>query len=136
MTEIARHTPRFLPLWMWGIIAIEVIIPSYFALASLMDPTIWGEARLGVYGELYVIRNLAMSFGVALAAFVLRSYVAILATIAARYLTDLVDIIAGFARGPDAETTMLLILFTAVLLVLPAFGLSWLAKKVRVTTGP
>lgn len=121
---------RFLPLWMWGIIAIEIVVPTYFAIASLIDPTIWGAADLGVFGELYVIRNLTMSFGVALAAFVLRSYVAILATIAARYLTDLVDIIAGFARGPDAETTLLLVIFTVILLVLPAFGLRWLARRV------
>ena len=130
MTYAARDHPFRLPIWMWAIVAIEVIVPSYFAVASLLDPTIWGEARLGTYGELYVIRNLAMALGVAVAALVRRSYAALLATIAARYVTDLVDIIAGFVRGPDAETIVLLVIFAFVLLVVPAFGLRWLARRV------
>lgn len=129
MTDAVGQRPFRLPIWMWAIVAIEVIVPSYFAVASLLDPTIWGEARLGTYGELYVIRNLAMALGVVLAALVLRSYAALLATIAARYVTDLVDIIAGFARGPDAETMVLLVIFTGVLLVFPAFGLRWLVRR-------
>lgn len=91
-------------MWMPAVVAIEVLVPTYFAVASLSDPTMWSEARLGVYGELYIIRNIAMSLGVALASLVLRSYAAVLATIAARHLTDLVDICAGFLREPDAET--------------------------------
>lgn len=122
---------RFLPVWMWAIVAIEIIVPSYFAVASFVDPTIWGEERLGVYGELYVIRNLAMSLGVALAAVWLRSYAALLATIAARFVTDVVDITAGFARGPDAETVMLLIVFSVVLILIPAFGLKKLPTMLK-----
>ena len=117
-----------LPLWMWAVVAIEIMVPTYFAIASAVDPTIWGEARLGIYGELYVIRNLAMSFGVALSVFWLRSRVALLATVAARYVTDLVDMGAGFARGPDSETMVLLLVFGVVLLVIPAFGLRWLIR--------
>ena len=130
VTQAINPHPFNLPIWMWAIVAIEVIVPSYFAVASFLDPTIWGDAQLGIYGELYVIRNLAMSLGVALAALVLRSYAALLATIGARYVTDLVDIIAGFSRGPDAERTMLLAIFSLVLLVLPAFGLVWLTRRV------
>lgn len=122
---------RFLPAWMWGIVAIEIVVPSYFAVASYVDPTIWGEARLGVFGELYVIRNLTMSMGVALAAFWLRSYAALLATIAARFATDVVDILAGFARGPDGETVTLLLIFAVVLIAIPAFGLRWLWTRLK-----
>lgn len=122
---------QFLPAWMWGIVAIEVVVPSYFAIASYVDPTIWGEAKLGVYGELYVIRNLAMSMGVALAAFWLRSYAALFATIAARFATDVVDILAGFARGPSTETVTLLIIFTLILIVIPAVGLRWLLTRLK-----
>lgn len=122
---------RFLPAWMWGIVAIEIVVPSYFAIASYVDPTIWGEAKLGIYGELYVIRNLAMSMGVALAAFWLRSYPALFATIAARFVTDVVDILAGFARGPDTQTLTLLAVFTVILIVIPAFGLRWLLVRLK-----
>ncbi|MEM6728635.1 MAG: hypothetical protein AAF618_09060, partial [Pseudomonadota bacterium] len=99
--------------------------------ASLIDPTIWGAEELGIFGELYIIRNLAMAAGVALAALWLRSQAAILATIAARYLTDFVDITAAFARGPDAETTALLAAFTVILLIIPAPGLVWLVRQTR-----
>ncbi len=122
---------RFLPAWMWAIVAVEIVVPSYFAVASFVDPTIWGEAKLGTYGELYVIRNLAMSMGVALAAFWLRSFAALLATIAARFTTDVVDILAGFARGPDAETMTLLVVFSVVLIVFPAVGLRWLLIRLK-----
>ncbi|MEL6681256.1 MAG: hypothetical protein AAFQ09_01265 [Pseudomonadota bacterium] len=122
---------QFLPLWMWGIVAIEIFVPSYFAIASYVDPTIWGEAELGVYGELYVIRNLTMSMGVALAVFWLWSYAAIFATIAARFATDVVDILAGFVKGPDAETVTLLIIFAVILIVIPAIGLRWLFRQLK-----
>ena len=126
-----NQTPKpksdvFLPRWMWGIVAIEVIVPSYFAVASVIDPSIWGEASLGAYGELYVIRNLTMSMGVAMAALWLRSYVAMFATIAARFATDVLDIGLGFLSKPDETTLVLLSVFTIVLIVVPAIGLRWL----------
>lgn len=128
-TDVNFKTSRFLPLWMWAIVAIEIAVPSFFAVASFNDPTIWGETQLGPFGELYVIRNLAMAFGVFLAAFWLRSYPALLATIAARFLTDFVDIVAGFASGPDMDTLRILAMFAFVLLVIPAFGLRWLIQN-------
>jgi len=120
---------RFLPLWMWGAVAIEIIVPSFFAIATLFDPSIWGEVQLGAFGELYVIRNLTMALGVALAAFWLKSHVALIATIAARFATDLSDIVSGFLKGPDAETTTMLVIFTVVLLVIPALALRWLIAR-------
>lgn len=122
---------RFLPLWMWGAVAIEIIVPSFFAIATLFDPGIWGEVQLGAFGELYIIRNLTMAFGVAVAAFWLRSHVALIATIAARFATDLVDIASGFMRGPDAQTMTVLLVFTVVLLVIPGIALRWLIARRR-----
>ncbi len=129
MSINTRPLKSFLPPWVWAIVAIEVLVPSFFALASLNNPSLWGEAQLGVYGELYVIRNLAMAFGVAIAALWLRSHAAVLATIAARFVTDAVDIGAGFARGPDGQTFALLVIFSLILLVIPALGLRWLVRQ-------
>ena len=128
-TDLNFTNSHFLPIWMWAIVAIEIAVPSFFAIASFNDPTIWGEAQLGAFGELYVIRNLAMSFGVLLAAVWLRSLPALLATIAARFLTDVVDIVSGFARGPDMDTAIVLTVFGVVLLVIPAVGLRWLIQN-------
>ena len=125
------NAERFLPVWIWGIVAIEIFVPTYFAVASYIDPTIWGESTLGTFGELYVVRNLTMSMGVALAAFWLRSYAALLATIAARFATDVLDIAAGFSRSPDTETVMLLVIFAVILIAIPAFGLLWLLMRLR-----
>ena len=97
----------------------------------MIDPSLWGEARLGIYGELYVIRNLTMSAGVALAALWLRSRAALFATLAARFMTDVIDIVAGFLRGPDAQTMLLLVIFTLILIVIPAFGLRWLFGRIN-----
>ena len=119
----------FLPLWMWGIVAIEVGVPTFFGIASTLDPSIWGAETLGALGQLYVTRNLAMALGVLVAAVLLRSYAALMIAIAARYVTDLTDIIAGIVRGAQGEELFVLSVFAIILLVLPAFGLRWLWKN-------
>lgn len=124
------------PAWMWLVIAIEVVVPTFFGVATIGDPSIWGAETLDVFGRLYVTRNLTMAFGVAFAALVLRSRVALIGTIGARYLTDLVDIVAGFAQGPESEVAIQLGVFTVVLLVIPAFGLQWLWRAARGTRRP
>lgn len=133
MSNSLNHpkTYKYLPIWMWGIVGIEILVPTYFAIASILDPTIWGELELGTYGELYVVRNFAMASGVAIAAVLLRSYTAVFATIGARFLADVADISAGFLRGPDAETTVLLMIFSVVLIVFPLIGLRWLFKQLK-----
>ena len=45
-------------------------------------------------------------------------------------LKDETAILAGFARGPDSETFTLLVIFTVILIVIPAFGLRWLFLRV------
>lgn len=114
------------PTWLWWVIAIEVVVPTFFGVATLLDPSIWGAETLDVFGRLYVTRNLTMAFGVAVAGLVLRSRLALLGTIGARYLTDLVDIVVGFAQVPEPAIAIQLSVFTVVLLVIPAFGLRWL----------
>lgn len=120
----------FLPRWIWGVVAIEVLVPTFFGIATILNPTIWGAETLGAFGALYVTRNLTMAFGVALAA-LLRSRVALLVAIAARYVTDFVDIADGFAAGPEGEQLITLIVFTVVLLVIPGLGLNWLRTHRR-----
>lgn len=119
---------RFLPLWVWGVVAIEVVVPTFFGIGTLFDPSIWGAETLGAFGQLYVTRNLTMAFGVGLAA-LLRSRMALLVAITARYVTDFVDIVDGFASGPEGDTAVVLLVFTVVLLVLPGLGLNWLRQR-------
>ncbi|MEM6618173.1 MAG: hypothetical protein AAF631_02600, partial [Pseudomonadota bacterium] len=72
-----------------------------------------------------------MSMGVALAAFWLRSCAALFATIAARFMPNIMDILGGFARVPDAQTLTLLVIFAVILILIPAFGLRWLLMRLR-----
>ncbi|MEL6233916.1 MAG: hypothetical protein AAFR46_05870 [Pseudomonadota bacterium] len=124
----AVQSTQSLPRWMWGIVAIEIAVPTFFGIASIADPGIWGAESLGALGQLYVVRNFAMAFGVALAAFVLRSHIALLVAIAARYVTDFVDISASIARGVEGEALVVTAVFVLLLLVLPLFGLRWLIE--------
>ncbi|MEO0605334.1 MAG: hypothetical protein AAF211_28145 [Myxococcota bacterium] len=119
------------PKWMWVVVGIEVVVPTFFGVATIADPSIWGQEALDVFGRLYVTRNLTMAFGVAFAALVLQSRTALLGTIAARYVTDFVDIAVGFAQGPESAVAIQLGVFTVVLLVIPAFGLRWLWRAMR-----
>jgi Na+-transporting NADH:ubiquinone oxidoreductase subunit NqrD len=80
---------------------------------------------LGSLGQLYVTRNLTMAFAVALAV-VLRSHAALFVAIAARYITDAVDIVANLVRGVEADVVLVLVVSAVLLLVLPLAGLNWL----------
>ncbi|MEM1139236.1 MAG: hypothetical protein AAGH45_05065 [Pseudomonadota bacterium] len=128
------HSEKFLPWWVWAIAFIEMIVPTYFAVATVIDPSVWGEDTLGAIGQLYVTRNITMAAGVGLA-LLLRSHTALFVAVFARYATDFIDIVAGFLRGPDPETQQVLIVFTVVLLVLPLFGLGWLFRRLKSQTG-
>ena len=123
-----HNTSRFLPWWLWIIVAIEVSVPTYFGIASIIDPSIWGADSLEAFGQLYVTRNFAMVFGIVLAV-LLRSHTALLVAIAARYVTDFIDITAAFLRGVDADTQSILLVFAALLLIIPLFGIVWLIRR-------
>ncbi|MEM8925165.1 MAG: hypothetical protein AAGD35_16800 [Actinomycetota bacterium] len=125
MTE--SQDVSYLPRWLWAVVAIEIVVPTFFGIASIVDPSIWDAETLGTLGQLYVTRNLAMAFGVLLAA-LLRSRAALLVAIAARYATDFVDIVAGFVRGPESDVVPILVVSAVLLLVVPLFGLNWLRR--------
>lgn len=115
----------FLPWWLWIIVFIEIAVPVFYGIMTIIDPSIWGADSLGAIGQLYVTRNFAMAFGVALAV-LLRSHLALLCAIAARYVTDFTDITAIFVRGVEPQAAPVLAVFIVLLLVLPFFGLRWL----------
>jgi hypothetical protein len=118
----------FLPRWLWAIVAIEVIVPTFFGLASIVDPSIWDVDRLGTLGQLYVTRNFTMALGVVLAV-LLRSRAALVVAISARFVTDFVDIVANVVRGVEGEVVPVLVVSLVLLLVLPPFGLNWLRRQ-------
>lgn len=126
MTDTMQR--RFLPWWMWAIIAIEIVVPTYFGIATIFDPSIWGEDSFGAIGQLYVTRNFTMVLAIIIAA-LMRSHSALFVAILARYVTDLVDIVSGFMRGPDAATMQVLAAFGFLLLVPPLLALIWLFRR-------
>lgn len=128
MTTEPADGDRFLPWWLWGIVVVEVAVPTFYGIATLLNPSIWGADSLGVIGQLYVTRNFTMAFGVVLAV-LLRSRLALLCVIAARYSTDFIDITAIVARGIDPQAAPVLAVFVILLLVAPFFGLRWLWKR-------
>lgn len=119
---------KFLPWWIWAVVAIEVLIPTYFGIATIFDPSIWGEESFGAIGQLYVTRNFTMVLAI-LVSIALRSRVALFVAVLARYLTDFVDIAAGILRGPDSETLIVLLGFGALLLGPPLLALLWLFRR-------
>lgn len=122
------HQTNFLPWWIWLVVTIEVLVPTYFGIATIFDPSIWGEDSFGTVGQLYVTRNFTMVFAIIIAV-MLRNRMALFVTILARYTTDFVDISAGLLRGPEAETAVVLLGFGAVLLILPLIALLWLFRR-------
>ena len=75
-TCASYRNPGFLPWWLWAIVAIEITVPTFFGVASIMDPGMWGADVLGPLGQLYVTRNFTMVLAI-LVAVTLRSRAAL-----------------------------------------------------------
>lgn len=116
---------RFLPWWLWVIVAIEIVVPTFFGIATIFNPSIWGAETFDVIGQLYVTRNFTMVLGVIIAVLI-RNRAVLFVTIGIRYITDVVDIASSFIRGVEAEALPGLLIFTVLLIIVPIAGLRWL----------
>lgn len=121
---------KFLPWWMWVIVIIEAGIPIFFAISTINNPGALfpGAIELDYAMTLYVTRNITMGIGVIIAAFILRSYTALFATIAVRFLTDGVDQVSTITSGASEAVMQSLPYLFVVLIVIPLIGLIWLWK--------
>ncbi|MEM9143239.1 MAG: hypothetical protein AAGA86_09640 [Bacteroidota bacterium] len=121
----------FLPKWLWAIVFVQVILVSFFALATAWEPANFlpGTERLEYVTMLYVTRNLTVVIGLVLAV-LWRSHKALLVVLTIRVITDIADAASVFVfHVAEIKSSVPMVIG---ILILPALiGVGYLWKRIR-----
>ena len=111
---------RFLPIWVWVIVLVQILLVLFFSVGTAMSPGdfIPNVSELNYVTQLYITRNITVALGL-IVALLLRSHRALLTLLIVRVLTDISDVITVYAL--DVEVIKESVPMVAVLLIVPAF---------------
>ena len=122
---------RFLPVWVWAIVLVQILLVSFFSVATAMNPAdfIPDVTGLNYVTQLYITRNVTVVVGM-IGALLLRSHKGLLVILIIRLLTDIGDVISVYAL--DVEVIKSSVPMVVVLLIVPALlAIGYLWKRVR-----
>ena len=122
---------KFLPVWVWVIVLIQVFLVFFFSVGTAMSPGdfIPNVSELNYVTQLYITRNITVALGI-IVALVLRSHRALLTLLIVRLLTDISDVITVYAL--DVEVIKESVPMVVVLLIVPAFvAVVYLLKRIK-----
>ena len=122
---------KFLPVWVWVIVLIQVFLVLFFSVGTAMSPGdfIPNVSELNYVTQLYITRNVTVALGI-IVALVLRSHRALLTLLVVRLLTDISDVMTVYAL--DVEVIKESVPMVFVLLIVPAFvAVVYLLKRIR-----
>jgi len=122
---------KFLPVWVWVIVLIQVFLVLFFSVGTAMSPGdfIPNVSELNYVTQLYITRNITVALGI-IVALVLRSHRALLTLLVVRLLTDISDVATVYAL--DVEVIKESVPMVAVLLIVPAFvAVVYLLKRIK-----
>ena len=122
---------KFLPVWVWVIVLIQVFLVFFFSVGTAMSPGdfIPNVSGLNYVTQLYITRNITVALGV-IVALLLRSHRALLTLLIVRLLTDISDVATVYAL--DVEVIKESVPMVAVLLIVPAFvAIVYLLKRIK-----
>ena len=122
---------KFLPVWVWVIVLIQVFLVLFFSVGTAMSPGdfIPNVSGLNYVTQLYITRNITVALGV-IVALLLRSHRALLTLLIVRLLTDISDVATVYAL--DVEVIKESVPMVAVLLIVPAFvAIVYLLKRIK-----
>jgi len=126
-----EKSDKFLPVWVWVIVLIQVFLVLFFSVGTAMSPSdfIPNVSELNYVTQLYITRNITVALGV-IVALVLRSHRALLTLLVVRLLTDISDVATVYAL--DVEVIKESVPMVAVLLIVPAFvAIVYLLKRIK-----
>ena len=126
-----KNAQRFLPVWVWAIVVIQVVLVLFFSVGTAMNPSefIPGVSGLNYVTQLYITRNITVTLGIVVALF-FRSHKALLVILVVRLLTDVSDVITVYAFNVDAIKSSVPMVVT--LLIVPAIvAIGYLWKQIR-----
>lgn len=126
-----EKSDKFLPVWVWVIVLIQVFLVLFFSVGTAMSPGdfIPNVSGLNYVTQLYITRNITVALGL-IVALLLRSHRALLTLLIVRLLTDISDVATVYAL--DVEVIKESVPMVAVLLIVPAFvAVVYLFKKIK-----
>jgi len=130
MNEKDDQTSKFLPVWVWLIVLVQIILVLFFSAGTAMNPAefIPGVSELNYVTQLYITRNVSVVIGIIIA-LLLRSHKGLLTILIVRLLTDISDVITVYAL--NVEVIKSSVPMVVVLLVLPALlAIRYLWKRI------
>lgn len=117
---------RFLPLWIYLLIAVQLFLITGVTIVGMQDITIMHPDQTGTsyLASLYITRNLVAVGGLVLAAFFFRSYVAFLVVYLSRIATEISDFSNSIWYGRDPELMASLPYMVIFMVFLPIIALA------------
>lgn len=129
MNEKNDQTGRFLPIWVWLIVLVQIFLVVFFSAGTALNPAefIPDVSELNYVTQLYISRNIAAAVGIVVA-LLLKSHKALLAILIVRVLTDISDVISVYAL--NVEVIKSSVPMVVLLLIIPALlAIGYLWKK-------
>ena len=102
MNDKNNQTNKFLPIWVWVIVLIQIFLVLFFSAGTAMNPAdfIPDVSELNYVTQLYITRNVTVALGI-IVALLLRSHKALLLILTVRLVTDISDVITVYALNVE-----------------------------------
>lgn len=129
MQDKNDQTRKFLPIWVWVIVLLQIFLVLFFSAGTAMNPGdfIPGVSELNYVTQLYITRNVTVVLGIIIA-LLLRSHKALLVLLSVRLMTDISDVITVYAL--NVEEIKSSVPMVVALLIIPALlAIGYLWKK-------
>ena len=131
MNNLNDQTKKFLSIWVWIIVLVQVFLVLFFAAGTAMNPGnfIPGVTEVDYVTQLYITRNVTVVLGIVVA-LLLRSHKALFAMLMVRLLTDISDVVTVYAL--NVEVIKSSVPMVIVVLIVPALlALAYLWKRMN-----
>ena len=124
---------RFVPLWIWALIVIDLVLVGGVTIVGMQDITVMHPDQAGssYLSSLYITRNVIDVVGLGLALFVFRSYIALFLAFLARVMTEVSDFSNSYWFGRDPEMMTAIPYLIVLMVVIPTIALIVLWPKVK-----
>ena len=125
------QTKKFLPIWVWAVVMIQIALVLLFSVGTAINPGdfIPNVTELNYVTQLYITRNVTVALGVIIA-LLLKSHKALFVMLIVRVLMDISDVITVYAL--NVEVIKSSVPMVLVLLIIPALlAVMYLWKVVK-----
>ena len=131
MNDNNDSTTKFLPVWVWVIVLIQIFLVLFFSVGTAMNPGdfIPDVSELNYVTQLYITRNITAALGIIIA-LLLRSHKALLLILTIRLVTDISDVITVYALNVEViKSSVPMVVALLILPALVAIGYLWTRVK-------